>query len=224
MTRTRAGGRPRDASIDVAVLDAVSDLLEESGYVALAVEQAARRAGVSKTAIYRRWPTRQHLVLAELQRRLGDMVPVDTGCTLCDLNEALEMFARTFTCMGPEFFGPLLADCSQDEEMRQEFMDTLFAPPRRVVHATLDRAVERGDLRRDADLTLVVDSLASLVLYRLMFGHAPVTSEAITEAVNTLLAGVAEDFDALRARAAAGARHRKDGHGLPGGVSSVSEA
>ena len=99
--RTKAAGRPRDASIDVAVLDAVSELLENSGYSALAVEKVARRAGVSKTAIYRRWPTRQQLVLAELQRRLGDVAPVDTGCTLCDLNEALGMFARTFTCMGP---------------------------------------------------------------------------------------------------------------------------
>ncbi len=206
--RTKAAGRPRDASIDVAVLDAVSELLENSGYSALAVEKVARRAGVSKTAIYRRWPTRQQLVLAEFQRRLGDVAPVDTGCTLCDLNEALGMFARTFTCMGPGFFSSLLADCSMDPALRKAFMDTLFEPPRQAVHATLARAVERGDLRSDADLTLVVDSLASLVLYRLLFGHAPVTTETIEQAVNTLLAGIANDFDALQSRADAEADHQ----------------
>ncbi len=126
---SRAGGRPRDASIDAAVLEAVSDVLEESGYGSLAVEKVARRAGVSKTAVYRRWPTRQHLVLAELQRRLGEVRPVDTGCTVCDLNEALGLFARTFTCMGTEFLTPLLADCSTDSTLREDFMTTLFEPP-----------------------------------------------------------------------------------------------
>lgn len=70
------------------------------------------------------------------------------------------------------------------------------------------RAVERGDLRSDADLTLVVDSPASLVLYRLLFGHAPVTTETIEQAVNTLLAGIANDFDALQSRADAEADHQ----------------
>lgn len=206
------GGRPRDASIDAAVLDAVSELLESSGYGALAVEKVARRAGVSKTAVYRRWPSRQQLVLAELQRRLGRVGSVDTGCTLCDLNEALSMFVHTFTCMGPEFFGPLWADCAADPALRQRFIETLFAPPREAVHNTLVRAVERGDLRSDADLTLVVDSLASLVHYRLLFGHAPVTDAAIEQAVNTLLLGIATDFDALRTQAAADAGHRTDHH------------
>ncbi|GAB2877665.1 TetR/AcrR family transcriptional regulator [Streptomyces mayteni] len=205
-------GRPRDAHIDTAVLDAVSELLEESGYGALAVEKVARHAGVSKTAVYRRWPTRQQLVLAELQRRLGDVGPVDTGCTLCDLNEALGMIVRTFTCMGPEFFSPLLADCSADPALRQEFMDTLFQPPREAVRTTLARAVARGDLRADADLTLVVDSLASLVHYRLLFGHAPVNEAAVEQAIDTLLAGVARDFDALRAQADAEADHRAEHH------------
>jgi AcrR family transcriptional regulator len=85
---------------------------------------------VSKAAVYRRWPDRQRLVLAELHRRLGRVETPDTGCTLCDLNESLELFARTFRCMGPEFFGPLLADCSADPDLRRTFMDTLFGPPR----------------------------------------------------------------------------------------------
>lgn len=216
-TRTRAGGRPRDARIDTAVLDAVSDLLEETGYASLAVEQVARRAGVSKTAVYRRWPTRQHLVLAELQRRLGEVEPADTGCTVCDLNEAWGVFARTFACMGPTFLAPLLADCSTDPQLRETFMRTLFEPPRRAARTTLEHAVDRGDLRPDADLTLLVDTLGSLVLYRLMFGHEPVSEEVISEAVDTLLAGVAHDIDDLRARARAAADHVVD-HGADHGA------
>ncbi len=198
----QAGGRPRDAHIDEAVLDAVSVILEESGYRALAVEQVAKRAKVSKTAVYRRWPNRQSLVLAELRRRLGEVETPDTDCTLCDLNEALGLFARTFRRMGPEFFSPLLADCSADPELRTTFMETLFDPPRDAVYDTLSLALQRGDLREGIDLTLTVDTLASLVHYRLLFGHAPVSETAIEQAVTSLLSGLARDFDALEAKTA----------------------
>lgn len=203
-------GRPRDTHIDVAVLDAVSALLEEGGYRPLAIEQVARRAGVSKAAVYRRWPNRQLLVLAELERRMGRVEPPSTGCTLCDLHESLSLFARTFTCMGPAFFGPLLADCTGDPELHRRFMDTLFTPPRAAVGDTLERARARGDLREDVDLTLAVDALASLVHYRLLFGHAPVDEREIGHAVTTLLRGLARDFAALEQEATV---HRGQGHG-----------
>ncbi|WP_017572515.1 TetR/AcrR family transcriptional regulator [Nocardiopsis halotolerans] len=188
-------------NIDTAVLDTVSDLLEEGGYRGLAIERVARRAGVSKAAVYRRWPNRQLLVLAELERRMGRVEPPNSGCTLCDLDEALSLFARTFTCMGPEFLSPLLADCSGDAELHRRFMDTLFTPPREAVRDALERARDRGDLRDDVDLTLAVDTLASLVHYRLLFGHAPVDGEEISRAVATLLRGLARDFSVLEAEA-----------------------
>lgn len=196
-------GRPRDAAIDAAVLGAVSDLLDERGYRSLAVEEVARRAGVSKTAIYRRWPTRQSLVLGELRRRLGEVEPADTGCTLCDVHEALSLFARTFACMGPEILSPLLADCSGDPALRASFTEQLFDPPRQAVRVTLQRAVARGDLRPDIDLDLAVDMLASLVHYRLLFGHGPVDDAALEAAVTSLLAGLTDDLDGLRGQAVA---------------------
>jgi AcrR family transcriptional regulator len=55
-------GRPRDAQIDEAVLRATSELLERDGYLQLTIANIAARAGTSKPAIYRRWPTKAHLV------------------------------------------------------------------------------------------------------------------------------------------------------------------
>lgn len=193
MTTGLRGGRPRDSSIDRAVLDSTSELLDELGYAELAIEHVARRAGVSKTAIYRRWPSRQQLVLAELQRRMGRVVAPQTGCTRCDLVESLELFARVVTCMGAETVSSLLADCTDDLELRQTFMSTVFEPPRAAVKTTLEQARERGDLRDDVDLTLAVDTLASLVHYRLLFRHAPVAEPEINAAVSALLAGIARD-------------------------------
>src|SRR5512132_3097766 len=85
-------GRPRDRQIDAAVVDATLVVLDEVGYGRLTLEEVARRAGTTKPAIYRRWPSRQRLVLAALGRRVGEARAPDTGCTLCDLDECLTLF------------------------------------------------------------------------------------------------------------------------------------
>ena len=92
-------GRPRDTQIDAAVLEATLTTLDDSGYGRFTLEEVARRAGTTKPAIYRRWPTRQRLVLAALGQRLGEERAPDTGCTLCDLDECLKLFgSRSGAC------------------------------------------------------------------------------------------------------------------------------
>jgi len=190
-------GRPRDAQIDTAVLEATLEALDAEGYGALTLADVARRAGTTKPAIHRRWATRQHLVLAALAARLGEAQAPDTGCTLCDLNECLEVFVEAFDRLPPDVIGPLFADCAADSSLRADFMTALFAPPRAAVAHTLELALGRGDLREDTDLDLTVDLLGSLVHYRVLFGHAP-TSPAETErAVAALLRGIAADYPSL---------------------------
>jgi len=190
-------GRPRDPLIDTAVLTATLAVLDESGYGGFTFERVARRAGTTKPAIYRRWPTRQRLVLAALAQRLGDAQAPDTGCTLCDLDECLKVFVATFQRMPPDVLGPLLADCAGDPDLRAAFMTALFDPPRTAVARTLDQALARSDLREDLDRDLTLDLLGSLVHYRALFGHAPTSDTEIEHAVEALLRGIATDYPTL---------------------------
>jgi AcrR family transcriptional regulator len=190
-------GRPRDRQIDAAVLGATLTLLDRSGYGRLTLEEVARTAGTTKPAIYRRWPSRQRLVLAALGRRLGAARAPDTGCTLCDVDECLKVFVAAFRRMPPGVIGPLFADCAGDPELRAAFMTALFDPPRAAVRETLDRAHARGDLRDDVDLDLVLDLIGSLVHYRALFGHAPTSDVEIEGAVEALLQGIATDYPRL---------------------------
>lgn len=194
---TGKAGRPRNSRIDAAVLDATLDVLDETGYRRFALDPVARRAGTTKPAIYRRWPTRQQLVLAALAKRLGEVQVPDTTCTMCDLGECVELFVAAFQRMPPDVLGPLLADCAERSELREEFMSTLFTPPRAAVEQTLTRALHRGDLRPDLDVALAVDLLGSLVHYRALFGHAPTSTAEVARAVETLLQGIATDYPAL---------------------------
>jgi AcrR family transcriptional regulator len=201
-TRHRAGaaarvGRPRNPEIDAAVLRATLAVLDELGYGRLTMEEVARRAGTTKPAIYRRWRSRQGLVLAALGRRLGGAKAPDTGCTLCDLDECLKVFVAAFRRMPPDVLAPLFADCSGDRELRAAFMTTLFEPPRAAVRETLERAHSRGDLRDEVDLGLILDLIGSLVHYRALFGHARTSDLEIERAVEALLRGIAIDYPSL---------------------------
>jgi AcrR family transcriptional regulator len=193
----RRAGRPRDPEIDVAVLRATLALLDESGYARLTLEEVARHAGTTKPAIYRRWPSRQQLVLAALGSRLGEARAPDTGCTLCDLDECLKVFVAAFRRMPPDVLGPVFADCAGNPQLRAAFMTALFDPPRAAVRETLDRAHARGDLRDDVDRDLVLDLIGSLVHYRALFGHAPTSDVEIERAVEVLLQGIATDYPRL---------------------------
>lgn len=195
----RPVGRPRNPAIDEAVLDAAAAALEETGYQRLSLEAVARRAGTSKPALYRRWASRQRLVLALYDRELGTVSPPDTGCTICDLVDAIGLFAQVFATLPPATFTGLLADCSADPALEQEFMATLYDPPRTAVAATLTAARERGDLRPDVDLDLTLDLLASLVHHRAAFGRGPGNVTEVERAVETLLQGVAADYPRLLA-------------------------
>jgi AcrR family transcriptional regulator len=190
-------GRPRDRQIDEAVLKATLAALDGSGYGGLTLEAVAREAGTTKPAIYRRWPSRQQLVLSALGRRIGAAKAPDTGCTLCDLDECLRVFVAAFRRMPPGVIGPLFAECAGDRELRAAFMTTLFDPPRAAVRVTLERARARGDLRGDVDIELILDLLGSLIHYRVLFGHAPTSNADIEGAVEALLGGIAADYPRL---------------------------
>jgi AcrR family transcriptional regulator len=190
-------GRPRDRQIDAAVLNATVTVLGESGYGRLTFEEIARRARTTKPAIYRRWPTRQRLVLAALGLRLGDVRAPDTGCTLCDLDESLKLFVAAFRRIPPDVIGPLFADCAGDRELRAAFMSTLFDPPRAAVKETLVRARARGDLRDGVDQDLILDLIGSFVHYRALFGHARTSNVEIERAVEAILQGIATDYPRL---------------------------
>lgn len=185
-------GRPRDPHIGDAVLAATVEVLSQVGYARLTLEEVARRAGTTKPSIYRRWRSRQRLVLDALGRTIdsGEARLPDSGCLACDLVGGIEVFLTAFRDMPPGVLAALLTDCVG--QLRTAFMTSLFEPPRQTVGEIVDRAKARGDLRADLDRELAVDLLGSLVYYRALFGHAPTEPEDFVTAVTTLLRGMAE--------------------------------
>jgi len=72
-------GRPRSAEVHSAILTATLALLADEGFDGMSIEAVAKRADVGKTAIYRRWSSKEALVLDALKALDTEVLVVDTG-------------------------------------------------------------------------------------------------------------------------------------------------
>ena len=186
-------GRPRSQEADLAILTATVGLLAERGLAAMSIEEVAARAGVGKTTIYRRWPSKGLLALDAFVDSFRQEQPLpDTGTLRGDLLSALHAWVRavTQTAMGPMLTG-LIAEAQHDPELRGAWRDRVLEPLRMQHRIMLDRAVARGEIAASVDRDVVLDLFFGAAEHRLLLGHLPITSEFITEVVDTILTGVA---------------------------------
>jgi len=187
----RTGGRKKDPQIDQAVLRATLELLEEVGYAGTSISQVAARVGVYRPAIYRRWPSKQHLVAEAVASALGDEPTPDTGDLRADLLTGVGTLVEAFTATNVSRVLPaLVADLARQPDLLQDFLDSVFQPRRASTARRLRAAAERGDIRPDFDMEFVLDALAAPVYYRALFGHGSVTPELTEQSVDLVLASL----------------------------------
>ena len=183
------------------------DLLAERGLAAMSIEEVAARAGVGKTTIYRRWPSKGLLALDAFVASFREEQPQpDTGTLRGDLLSALHAWVRavTQTAMGPMLTG-LIAEAQHDPELRGAWRDRVLEPLRAQHRIMLDRAIARGEIAPSVDRDVVLDLFFGAAEHRLLLGHLPMTGEFIAEVVDVILAGVAAPGALERALGALGA-------------------
>ena len=172
-------GRPQDAGVTAAILDAVMAGLAEHGFRGLTMDGVARRAGVGKSAIYRRWPSKVEMT-AEALRTLSvsaAAVP-DTGSLDGDLLALLtEIRSWLDDSRIRRVYPDLLAEAQRNPVLAEALMDYVGRPRRARAQVVLDRAAERGELAAAADQDLMLDALAALVFWRLIALSRPATDE-----------------------------------------------
>ena len=94
--RRRARGRPRSPEVHDAILDAAIALIREVGYDAVSMDGIAARAGVGKAALYRRWPSKEALVVEALGRLVAAMPVPDTGTLAEDVRLLMAAHRRMY--------------------------------------------------------------------------------------------------------------------------------
>ena len=197
MTAARRG-RPRDGRVDRRVLSAAWGLLHAGGYAALNMDDVAERAGVAKTTLYRRWPTKDHLAVAVGAQLLGEVPIPDSGDLRRDLNEFAAALADSLNRLrmaghygggaSPGLAAELIAAAARHPDIG-EMMRAGYAQRHALARARIERAVEREGQRPDLDAGLLIDQLAGPIYYRILITGAPADREYAGRLVDALLDG-----------------------------------
>lgn len=185
----RGPGRPRDPRVDASAVTAVAELVGELGYERTTMEAVARRAGISKTALYRRWPSKGLLVYETLLARVGAGDVVDSGDVVADLRAVAHanLAAYASPVLRPVLLG-LLSDLFRDERLAAALRDRYFAPRASEIEALVRRAVDRGHLASTAPVALMPALVTGPLFYELMVRGRPPTPAEVDDLVDALLA------------------------------------
>ncbi len=175
----------RGARVVAEILQATADELARVGYAALRVEDVARAAGVNKTTVYRRWPTKMDLVAAALQQeRERSLVTPDTGSVREDLRIMLRAFAeRGRTPLARAWLSEL-----GNTEVRSIMRGFRHNFESQWV-AVVARGMARGELPPDTSPLFLIEIVVAPITGRLVRGEELPTDEFCAQVIDLVLAG-----------------------------------
>jgi AcrR family transcriptional regulator len=161
-------GRPRDPRTDQAIMLATRRLLAEVGYDQVSIESIAREAGVGRPTIYRRWPSKAHVVFDAAfgsPAAIGDML-ASSGDFDTDLRRfiagVLDFWREPVVAAAA--LG-ILADRTRDPQLQIRTQQLLDEETRTQFGALVQSGVDQGAVRSDLDVDMLFDLLVGTSFY-----------------------------------------------------------
>lgn len=162
-------GRPRDPEIDQAIILAAVDEVAQLGYAAATMAGIARRAGVPKSTVYRRWDSKQELVIDALDQMRDARRVEPTGDTRVDLHN---LMVGLVTRWQHETIGAvnlsIITEIARNEQLYEVWNSRLVEPFRQRIAGILRHGVETGQVRADVDLAIIAELILGLPLHMMM--------------------------------------------------------
>jgi AcrR family transcriptional regulator len=188
--RSRAPGRPRSEVARLAILRSALNLLGKNGFAELTIEEVAANASVGKATVYRWWPHKAALIAdafaSSATRRLH--FP-DTGSVNTDMSQQMRQLVKIFRGHQGRIVAAILAGGQSDKELISAFRERFLWPRRREAYTTLQRGIRRGELRRNIDKDLLLDSLYGPIYMRFLLRHDSLTAEFVDGLCGLVLGG-----------------------------------
>lgn len=180
-------GRPRAVGVEQRLVEATLELAGELGVAGMSMDDLAQRAGVSKATIYRRWPSKEALVLDAMRHGMLAPPDVDTGSLRGDLVDYLTGFAERMSSTTRRDVLPHLIEASLYDVALRASLEEYVQHRRGPMIAIVRRGVERGELAADTDVEVLVDVLISPFMYRRLLSHAPIDTTLVDRVLALVL-------------------------------------
>jgi AcrR family transcriptional regulator len=191
-------GRPRDERIDEDITAAALELLSTEGFDRFSVEAVAARAGVAKTTVYRRFPTRNDLIVGALVR-LNDELPAPppVGPVRERLIGVLNgIRRRTRESVRGRILIQVASEGLRDPALADLVHQRVLAPRRQVLRDVIADGIASGELRADVEVDTVVPVLVGPMLYLGMWSGSTITQGVTVESVvDLVLSGLTRASD-----------------------------
>lgn len=158
----RSAGRPRDPEADNAILTAAFELFLERGLDGTSIEQVARRAGVTRATVYRRFATKEELLFSviELPRDVAALDP--ERMAVAPPEEMLKGWAALMsTAQAVQLLRRIVGASADNFPLMQRYWELFIAPRRAVLYEVIRPGFPAG-----TDLSLVVDMVGGALFYR----------------------------------------------------------
>jgi AcrR family transcriptional regulator len=188
VVRPSRGGRPRDPSRDGVIRAAILRLLAEVGYGALTMDAVASEAGVGKATIYRRWRTKQDLVVDTISdlNRAEAAVP-DTGSLEGDLRAMMHQMVAMITGPTGAATLSLLSTVPHQPALARAFQEGPLAVWRQAFQDLWARAEQRGEIRPGVASFILAETTSALLVQRWLLTGRPVDEAYADEVLETVV-------------------------------------
>jgi AcrR family transcriptional regulator len=186
--------RRRGAALEDAILEATYAELSEIGYTAFSVESVAARARTGKASIYRRWPTKQELVMDAICERLptpqqcGLEPMLDEHMTTEDaLREIAHAICGVLKSPAGRAMRAIKCEALGDPDLARALDERFQAPRRAALLGLLRRGVSRGEVRPEAVCPLIADVLPAVLTHRVLLQGEEINESDVTDIVEQIL-------------------------------------
>ncbi|WP_155054070.1 TetR/AcrR family transcriptional regulator [Streptomyces blattellae] len=191
--RRPAGAAVLRTDVTEAIRGAVFEELAAVGYARMSIEGIARRAGVGKTAVYRRWRSKLHLVLDLVSAIAVQGLPApDTGSLEGDLRLLYEVTSRALRHpVASQIIPDLQAEAARNPEIAEAMQKAVREGQDGVASGIVAAAQQRGEVREGVDTDLALDLISGPLYWRSVVIRSPKLPKGYLEALTrTTAAGL----------------------------------
>jgi AcrR family transcriptional regulator len=190
---SRPPGRPREARPRRAAIEATLDLIAERGFRGLTTDAVAERAGISKATMYRRWRSKEDLVVDAVASLVASEIAVpDTGSLRGDVRALLRDAVKLYADERPGKLIPdLVAEMARRPAVAEAVRSGFLAERRAALSTVIERARARGEVRSDVDTELCLDLLGGVVYYRFLITGGTLDQRLADDLADVLVRGIA---------------------------------
>jgi AcrR family transcriptional regulator len=186
----RPPGRPRSEQARLAILRSTLKLLGKSGFSELTIEAVAAHAGVGKATVYRWWSNKAALIAdAFASSTTRKLHFPDTGSVRTDMSQQMRQLIKIFCGRRGRIVSAILGGGQSDRDLITAFRERFLWPRRQEAYATLRRGILRGELRKDVDMDLILDSLYGPIYMRFLIRHGKLTPDFVDNLCELVLGG-----------------------------------